>query len=312
MEDIMESKPFKFIVGPSRKEFFVHAEALTKISPVLRDLIATSMIEDTAVLEDMDEEEFSRLCEYAYSGNYKMPVPDKKPPKLSFRPEGDAIQAYSKPPEPLDKLYNTRLWGDIRHLAETYGKPPNIYIKSPSYHSKLSGRDWTETLLRHANMYIMAERYDVAGLRSLACFYLHGILSNIFLDTWDSVPAIEKLVRLTYENTKPPDDLRGLVVGYVTIKSETLLLHPVIGRVRDECHEFCSDVLISTTKRFTKEKTVLLKERDELSEQNKDLSKSLAQKVEKINQMTSQNIELHAKVERLEDQVRDLERECGY
>ncbi|KAI0895394.1 hypothetical protein F4806DRAFT_80334 [Annulohypoxylon nitens] len=253
MEDIMASKPFKFVVGPSRKEFFVHAEALTKVSPVLRDLIATSMIEDTTVLEDMDEEEFSRLCEYAYSGNCKVPVPNSDPPKLSVRPEGDAFQIYRYQRRPLATYLDTYKGEHIKLLAQEYGQPPKVYINNPSYSSELSDKDWTETLLRHANMYIIADRYDVAGLRQLACFYLHHILRSIFRDTWDSILAIEKLVRLTYENTEAPDDLRGLVSGYVAVLCETIFLHPNMDRLRDECNGFSSDVLKFTTKRLTKE-----------------------------------------------------------
>ncbi|XDG08898.1 hypothetical protein ABKA04_008513 [Annulohypoxylon sp. FPYF3050] len=250
------------------------------------------MIEDTAVLEDMDEEEFSRLCEYAYSGTYKVPVPNSDPPKLSVRPEGDAFQIYRFRRVPLATCLDTYKGEHIELLAQEYGQPPKVYINNPSYGSELSDKDWTETLLRHANMYIIADRYDVAGLRQLACFYLHHILHNIFRDTWDSIPAIEKLVRLTYENTEPEDDLRSLVAWYVALLSETIFLHPNMDELRDEYDEFCSDVLKLTTER-------LAKETKDLSNEINNLSKKLAEK-------SKRNEDLQARNNELEDQVEEL------
>ncbi|KAI1094077.1 hypothetical protein F5B19DRAFT_84604 [Rostrohypoxylon terebratum] len=257
----MASMPFKFVVGPNRREFFVHTNALTEISPVLRALIAGSMneaIEGTAVLADINEDDFARLCEYAYSRDYRVPVPDSDPPELPVRPEGSAEPQYrySHWRKPLIDLFDTHKETTIRSLAKEYGQSPGFFINRPRYNSNLGSKDWTETLLQHANMYVIADRYDVAGLRPLACFYLHDILYSIFKDTWDSIPAIEKLVRLTYENTESPDDLRGLVSGYVALKSESMFLHPNMQTLRDECHDFCSDVLKSVTKRLDNETAV--------------------------------------------------------
>ncbi|KAI9788409.1 MAG: hypothetical protein M1816_006934 [Peltula sp. TS41687] len=70
---IVGSTPFKFLVGPDRKPFTVHAALVAHHSKPLGALINGGMQESKegcAVLEDVDEHTFVRFSQYAYTGNY--------------------------------------------------------------------------------------------------------------------------------------------------------------------------------------------------------------------------------------------------
>ncbi|KAI0881638.1 uncharacterized protein GGS22DRAFT_192274 [Annulohypoxylon maeteangense] len=288
MRDIMASKPVKFVIGPSRKEFFAPANAFTEISPALRILITGSKsdsIVDAVVLNDINEEDFLNLCEYAYSSDYKEPEANDPPPKVPFRPKGDAAKAYGNDLN-QQSLF---LFNDCRERRKViqewhnkYGKPPRKNIREANYSYGFQRyKDWTETLLRHVKMYIIANKYDVGDLRSLARFYLLWRLYG-FVDTWDSIPALGKLVRYVYENTQEHDELRGLISSYVALKSESLFLHPHMQSVRDDYPKFCSDVLKSTTERLVRELQVVNEGLTQLKRKNEELEEKNGSKRSKI------------------------------
>lgn len=73
---ILISKPFKFIVGPEKQEFTLHAEVISRLSTSLNTLINGGMkeaAEGVAVWEDIDAETFIRLSKFAYTGDYDPP-----------------------------------------------------------------------------------------------------------------------------------------------------------------------------------------------------------------------------------------------
>lgn len=69
----VHSYPFKFLVGPDKKEFFVHVDLLVQHSRTL-GTIATGNFseakEGVAQLGDLEPDTFRRFVEYAYRGDY--------------------------------------------------------------------------------------------------------------------------------------------------------------------------------------------------------------------------------------------------
>ena len=62
----------------NKKPFSVHTEAIAQQSKVLNALINGRMIEAqkrSATLEDVDEGTFIRFCQFAYTGDYAVPLP---------------------------------------------------------------------------------------------------------------------------------------------------------------------------------------------------------------------------------------------
>ncbi|KAI8957248.1 hypothetical protein F5Y11DRAFT_98616 [Daldinia sp. FL1419] len=77
-EIIAASKPFRFLVGTEKKEFFMHSELVARISKPLRTLVEGEWKEGkekSAEWSDVDEGTFVRFCEFAYSGDYMAAEP---------------------------------------------------------------------------------------------------------------------------------------------------------------------------------------------------------------------------------------------
>ncbi|KAI1417042.1 hypothetical protein F5Y13DRAFT_153596 [Hypoxylon sp. FL1857] len=77
-EIIAASKPFRFLVGPKKKEFTMHAELVARMSKPLWTLVNGEWKESKGGLAEwpeIDEETFVRFCEFAYTGDYKAAVP---------------------------------------------------------------------------------------------------------------------------------------------------------------------------------------------------------------------------------------------
>ncbi|KAI1415073.1 hypothetical protein F5Y13DRAFT_197073 [Hypoxylon sp. FL1857] len=237
----MASEPFKFLVGPNRKEYFIHKEAFIAISPVLRVLITGRMREareGVAVWEDVEECHFLNLCEFAYFGKYTAPRMKDAPltTPLPYRPEGEAENVYG------DHGRKTLLVLDnfARRFFDKYKSPRGDSIEYKR--NGIGWRDGTEYFLRHANMYILGDRYDVETLRAEALFHIAKGLANTH-DTWDNIPAFAKLARLTYSNTREHDQLRELLSKYVSLRGDDLFLHPDIESLRNEYPDFESDIM---------------------------------------------------------------------
>lgn len=76
---ILLSKPFKFIVGPQKKEFTIHEAAAARLSKPLHNLLHGGMREskeNCVCWEDIDEKTFLRFGEWAYTGDYKSEEPE--------------------------------------------------------------------------------------------------------------------------------------------------------------------------------------------------------------------------------------------
>ncbi|KAM0667206.1 hypothetical protein ACQRIU_005061 [Beauveria bassiana] len=92
---ILGSKPYLFLVGPQKREFFVHASLAAGQSAVLDALVNGSMQEATegcTVWEGVDEDTFVRFGQYVYTGNYEGSVPFEPPAVEEPAPELDAEQ----------------------------------------------------------------------------------------------------------------------------------------------------------------------------------------------------------------------------
>ncbi|KAL7943700.1 hypothetical protein V8C42DRAFT_328213 [Trichoderma barbatum] len=77
-ESILLSKPFKFLVGPQKKQFMMHEAAVAILSKTLERLLNGGMKESNehcVCWEDTDEKTFIRFGEWAYTGDYKSEVP---------------------------------------------------------------------------------------------------------------------------------------------------------------------------------------------------------------------------------------------
>ncbi|TGO35605.1 hypothetical protein BHYA_0152g00100 [Botrytis hyacinthi] len=123
---ILNSRLFKFTVGEKvdghATEFFVHEEAIVQLSKPLEALMRGGMLESQAgctVWDDVSKETFERFVQFAYTGDYTVPMPVYR---VMGRDRSDSL-------EELYRLLSTesmkeKSWGAQRG-TEPLSEPPS-------------------------------------------------------------------------------------------------------------------------------------------------------------------------------------------
>jgi hypothetical protein len=145
----LSSELFTFVVGKNKKPIVVHSGAVTRHSEVLNALINGGMAEaqtQSATLEDIEEEDFVRFCQFAYTGDYSTPpfkveeavMGNGDAPDIGF---GTSPRPRSTPrkcsPEPVHKV-----------SGPDRGNPPSWTSSTKvkkSYKQKNSKQFWADT-----------------------------------------------------------------------------------------------------------------------------------------------------------------------
>ncbi|KAN0080907.1 hypothetical protein V8E54_004111 [Elaphomyces granulatus] len=231
-----------FHIGPEGTEFTVHAQPLARLSQPLNMLIYGKMLEATTGVidwKDTDEETFIRFCEFAYVKNYTPPkfsectrveepkqaeTPDfpfitsipkriiKKKPGTSCAnkvigwPSHD--QESSTLPEMKDnKTRRRQLMSQLHNLFSENDYPPpssnlTFYQQFDPVSNTSPHQDFTPVLVGHAQLYVLADKYDVRELKSLVLHKLYTTLEKFTLCE-ARIADVMELVRFAYDNTPP-------------------------------------------------------------------------------------------------------------
>ncbi|KAI1208462.1 uncharacterized protein F4807DRAFT_152459 [Annulohypoxylon truncatum] len=113
--DLLNDRFFKFVVGPDRKEFVVHADVFAKLSKPLDALINgifSEAAEKRTVWDEVAETTFDRLRQFAYCGDYECVAPkfstNKAKPSSEAQPEPTMQQEAATMTQDITSLSNTR------------------------------------------------------------------------------------------------------------------------------------------------------------------------------------------------------------
>lgn len=205
-----------FVVSENEAEFSVHATIIAKQSKALDVLINGSMGEAIAgkvIFGDVEEETFTRFCQFAYTGNYTTPkftristsnLPDVLSPVVI--PTGITIaQTRSntnwpvfrfKPPDPVP----VDVRGDVKSNEPKLQKKPSkttlrvmmydtLKNKTEPLRTSTAARceirqnsdpteDYTLVFLGHAQLYVFAEKWGIEALKNLCLLKLHQTLTT--------------------------------------------------------------------------------------------------------------------------------------
>ncbi|KAI2621173.1 hypothetical protein GGR54DRAFT_91300 [Hypoxylon sp. NC1633] len=251
-ELIGASKPFRFRVGPEKKEFMMHAELVAGMSKPLQALVKGDWEEGKTGLAEMPELDvgtFVQFCEYAYTGDYK-PAPPEVKIGDSFdqtpeSPEPLPYDAEPPPPEESEEPVGYEQedpWGSVLRPKKKKGQNKNVATilwqqfqagvgqepdgRAKEYPNTDASADYSEVLLSHARLYAFADCYAIDALAGLCVRKLHRMLKVFDLHGGARVPDVAQLIDYTYKNTANregrPDALRALLATYAACKIEDL------------------------------------------------------------------------------------------
>ncbi|KAF2797096.1 hypothetical protein K505DRAFT_215438, partial [Melanomma pulvis-pyrius CBS 109.77] len=230
---ILESPQFTLLLGEAQEPVVVHAMAIATLSDPLNCLINGHMKEaqeKSAELPYIEKDDFLRLCEFAYRGDYTTP------------PFGGGSGDQNTDSDVLARLADR----DRRPDCHPRYKIASTFVTRLSRHP---GEDWTPVLLGHARMYCIADRYMIQALKDVTLFKLHHSLKGYSHDLADRSNDIIDVVHFAYSSHNTSDrieyededldDLRELLVEYIA--SEAFQLEKVIEGLLDEGGQFAVD-----------------------------------------------------------------------
>ncbi|KAK0715480.1 hypothetical protein B0H67DRAFT_537892 [Lasiosphaeris hirsuta] len=218
-ESLMTSKPFKLVVGPDKKEFYMHSSLLSQQSEPLNVLVNGHMKEaaqQEVEWSDVDVGTFVRFCQWAYSGNYTDPHPVVIPDEST---DGQTVTI---------QVDDQSIIEPFPTMAKSKKKGKKITTEPPGPFSlpepNTSSEDYSGIMLCHAGLYVLGDRYNIALLRQLASYKLHVTLQHFVMHPV-RLDAIPKLVNYVWNNTMSKDKLRKLVSTYCACIAEDLMKH---------------------------------------------------------------------------------------
>lgn len=245
---IVSSGFFKFVVGPGKREFFIHSALVAFQSPSLKVLVDGRMqeaIDQRVEWGETDEMTFVLFSQFAYTGNYdgqeqrpSQPLRDERQASPfvytgTYDGQGEQEAEYDnwgvKLASSKKKKKGSRSFGvPISPVAEPSSGalstvlPSRFKDQCPDAlcdHDAVSWSDGREVLLIHARMYTFADYHGITKLQTLALRKLHRILMQFELSD-ESIRSIVELVRHTYEHTRadPDDRLRSMISMYGACK----------------------------------------------------------------------------------------------
>ncbi len=229
---------FKFLIGKRQQPMTIHTSLMAEQSPALRSLVSGSMAEaqtGTAIWEEVDEDTFARFTQFMYTGDYPPPSHDTiiYSPAVTHN-DADIEERTSPPAEPAQDLD----WGSgsFTTSKKEKKKRPQI-VERVQFHDMVykvphlsnfkdmykirpnesSTEDYTPVFVGHAQLYVLAEIWDIKPLKALVLSKLHATLCE-YKPYEARYGDVVELIRYTYEHTpcrKRMDPLRGLVTQYV-------------------------------------------------------------------------------------------------
>ncbi|EXJ73893.1 uncharacterized protein A1O5_03655 [Cladophialophora psammophila CBS 110553] len=266
-ESFADSEPFKFLVGPAAKPFYLHAKLATRLSSFMAALVEGGMAEAKrryAVFEDIDEDTFVRVIQFAYTGDYAAAEPGIVSPELDtpvedssnhldYAAPAPAVDEYlevpsepavspgaDEPEEPSEYPYSWVPQSKRSKKNKSRSKGEQVWdsFKSEAYMKETkpwqpevnedSCQDYTPVFLCYAKLYVFSDKYGIEPLQELVLQKLRLTLSRFKLHP-QRVDDVVELLKYTYANTvscdAQIDKLRNLVSDYLVCHIEKIVNH---------------------------------------------------------------------------------------
>lgn len=235
----------------------VSAAAIAALSLPLNHLINGPMKEaeeKCAAIADVEKEVFTRLCEYAYRGDYTVPAWTGGGSEENGSANAESLARRDSVKKDLQP---TREDKKRLTLQERFNNKP--YISTTLYKHELNvgyeamantrqDHNFQPVFLGHAKLYLLADKYLIEGLKNLVLYKLRSTLQMFELYECRVVDIVE-LVRFSYTSEYTSDrsddgeldELRRLVVEYVVINRSKIDSSKVFEELLEEGGQFVVD-----------------------------------------------------------------------
>ncbi|KAL5412518.1 hypothetical protein PMIN04_009820 [Paraphaeosphaeria minitans] len=272
--EILRTKQFTFLIGPEQTPIVVHAGAIASLSKPLDRLVNGGMLEaqeNVARFPELQAQDFERICEFSYCGNYTIPKPEQfsdehvdalkqgrllaAPISSYFEPSFDAdssdrpqvrksSQQHSETIDSLDLSDPIALFRSIQRIRHCAREWPHVPRKKQSWRE-----NFAPVLLAHARLYAFAEQYLITRLKDKALKNVIDTLSEYALFA-SGLEAVTHLARFTYDSNYIPDreedgsidPLRGVVAAFVVARYKYFSSCPGHRQLLKGQNEYAADV----------------------------------------------------------------------
>lgn len=253
---ISASKLYRFLIGPEKREFNIHAAIITQMSPVLAVFVNGTEFKEAregqAELKDVDEKMFTLFVEYAYTGDYKPSFPSSQ----DLDSDSELVRSYKRRRTSQDKWRNEdasgrHYWQTFDAIVESYR--PRSYTEALKKVPAVWTADFPNILLDHARLHIFADCYQIASLMRMSLFHLGRELQKANEQPAQkvSVEAIVSLLEFSYAEPRPRE-LRSLVAKYTTCSVERLYKDAGFKKLLNSHVELGADLVQEMVARFKK------------------------------------------------------------
>ncbi|KAF3023696.1 hypothetical protein E8E14_013830 [Neopestalotiopsis sp. 37M] len=248
IQSIMAWKPFRFIVGPEKKEFTMHSDLVASISEPMNDLVngpSKEAREGVAHFPDIDEATFAYFMRFAYKGDYKGKAL-KKPTKPQRRECGCAFkQAQIQFSKNLTQGESNCLGVT---LFEEFADDAELTFQMVTYRAIDENHIQTcsDRLFAHARVYVLAVTFDIPGLDMDAKKKIQQVLAILEINDV-SIPKICELVRYVFINTVDEEDnLWYLLCHWCTMNLAVLQSNRAFKDLLRENGDFSAEIIHET------------------------------------------------------------------
>jgi len=247
-DKIFKSEILTFVVGEKKERFMIHSGAIAQYTSWFDELINLSLEGEAKTIEcaDIEAEDFVRLCQFAYTGDYS--PSGHEGPGNSSKADKQHEKA-EESDENTPRLYErkSKKKKSIWEIAEESKLDTlRAAFKSRKYQAPILCQlvtDDNSILLCHARLYVLGDKYGIDSLTSLVLHKLHKSLVQIHLSN-SRVGDVLQLARFIYQNTEAHSEnpLRDLATSYIAANIHSFGKSADFCALLEEGTRFGSDI----------------------------------------------------------------------
>lgn len=217
----------KFVVGKKKKEMMIHAVLIREQCQILKFLVKKSMEEaqnEGVMCNNVNEQTFALFAEFIYTGEYTLPngvnqatgsgvESTHRIDTITYQPKQRSMSTLDLKMKDMPKG-NCAKGRDLASMDPAI-PPPTSTHSLPSLADESPG---DTIFLIHASLYVLAQKFGINKLKSLALDKLRASLCGTYPSAKAYYRDVIGLIKYAYNDAlhlDRKDGLRMLVTSYV-------------------------------------------------------------------------------------------------